>query len=112
MSSHQQKANLKKQKQRDKEIEKDANKLIWMFLWEQKYWLLLGLPFMFLGSLTDFLFPNYIGRTITAITKGEYQKVDKYLWQWLCVIIGSSIASFLRDFIFSLASEKLGMSLR
>ena len=48
-------------KKKDKTIEKEANLLIFKFLWEQKGKILLGMPFMLLGSLTDFLFPNFIG---------------------------------------------------
>lgn len=67
---------------------------------------------MFLGSLTDFFAPNFIGLIITAFGEKNWDKVDTYLWKWLVIIIASTIASFLRDFIFAIASEKLGVSLR
>lgn len=38
------------------------------------------MPFMFLGSLVDFLFPNFIGKTLTALTNYDYDKVDKLIW--------------------------------
>ena len=82
------------------------------FVWEQKGWIFLGMPFMFLGSLTDFLFPRFIGQTITALTDKEYDKVDGYIWWFLAIIFASAISSFLRDYIFAIASESLGLSLR
>lgn len=82
------------------------------FVWEQKGWLLLGMPFMFFGSLTDFLFPNFIGQTITALTKGEYDKVNEYIWKFVVIIVATAIASFIRDYVFAIASEALGLSLR
>lgn len=67
---------------------------------------------MFLGSLTDFLSPNFIGLTITALTKGDYKKVDEYIWKFVVIIVATAIASMIRDYIFAIASEALGMSLR
>jgi len=81
-------------------------------VWEQKWWLLLGLPFMFLGSLTDFLSPKFLGMTITALTEKQYDKVNDYIWTFLGIILASTICSFLRDYIFAIASEALGLSLR
>ena len=74
--------------------------------------LLLGMPFMFFGSLTDFLFPNFIGTTITALTAGNYKKVDEQIWKFAVIIVATAIASMIRDYIFAIASESLGMSLR
>ena len=70
------------------------------------------MPFMFLGSLTDFFAPNFIGMIITAMGEKDWEKVDTYLWKWLTIIIASTISSFIRDFVFAIASERLGMSLR
>lgn len=70
------------------------------------------MPFMFFGSLTDFLFPNFIGQTITALTKGEYDKVNEYIWKFVVIIVATAIASFIRDYVFAIASEALGLSLR
>jgi ABC-type multidrug transport system fused ATPase/permease subunit len=102
----------KKEKPRDKKIEHDANKLLFEFLWEQKWLITLGMPFMFLGSMVNFLFPNFIGQTITALTKGEYDKVNEYIWKFVVIIVATAIASFINNYIFAYASEALGMSLR
>ena len=67
---------------------------------------------MFLGSLTDFIFPDFIGKIITAMTEKEWDEVDDYIWKWLVIILATAFASFLRDFIFAIASERLGLSLR
>lgn len=74
--------------------------------------MILGMPFMFLGSMTDFLFPNFIGKTITALTEQEYDKVDGYIYRFLAVIVATAVSSFIRDYIFAYASESLGLSLR
>ena len=73
---------------------------------------MLGMPFMFAGSLTDFLFPNFIGETISALTEGKFDEVNTYIWKFLVIIVVSAVCSFIRDFVFSYASERLGMSLR
>ena len=48
-------------KKKDDKTAKEAKSLLWKFLGEQWVSLLLGFPFMFLGSLIEFLAPNYIG---------------------------------------------------
>jgi len=48
-------------KKKDDKVAKDAKNLLWSFLGEQWVSLVLGIPFMFLGSLIEFLAPNYIG---------------------------------------------------
>jgi len=38
--------------------------------------------------------------------------VNEYIWKFFVIIVASAIASFIRDLIFSYASESLGLSLR
>lgn len=38
--------------------------------------------------------------------------MNEYIWKFFVIIVASAIASFIRDLIFSYASESLGLSLR
>ena len=46
------------------EIADKAKNIIWSFVCEQWPFILIGLPFMFAGSLIDFIAPNFIGQII------------------------------------------------
>lgn len=48
-------------KERDAKADKEAKALLWGFVGEQWPLLLLGVPFMFAGSLIEFLVPSYVG---------------------------------------------------
>ena len=49
---------------KDDDIAKKAKNMLWGFVFEQWPLLLLGLPFMFAGSLIDLVAPNYVGKII------------------------------------------------
>ena len=55
-------------KEKDKQVLKDANRLLWGFVREQWLKLLIALPFMFLGNLIIFLTPSYVGRIFDQMT--------------------------------------------
>ena len=58
---------------REDQIAKDAKYLMCTWLGEQWFLLLLGLPFMFLASLSDLFVPDYIGRIVDAFTEENYE---------------------------------------
>lgn len=102
-------------KKRDEKITKDAKKLLWGFASEQWCLLLLGLPFMFLGSLINFLVPNYIGRIINAFKDEDFEwdgGVKSLIFEWILATIFSAACSGFREIIFGLASERVGLSIR
>jgi len=67
---------------------------------------------MFAGSIADFIFPDYIGKVINKLAEEEYDAVDKLLIQWIGLTCIGALCAFVRDFIFSLTSERLGVNIR
>lgn len=94
---------------------KDAKNLLWKFLGEQWVSLVFGFPFMFLGSLIEFLAPNYIGKILNEFKEKNFDGEDgvyELMKIWIIVIIISGVCSLIRDIIFGMASEKIGASIR
>ena len=96
---------------RNEEIEKDAKALLWSILGEQLCILLLGLPFMFAGSLIDFLAPNFIGQIINEFRENNFEGEDgvyDIVKLWIFVLLFSSICGLIREYIFGVASQRIG----
>jgi ABC-type multidrug transport system fused ATPase/permease subunit len=74
--------------------------------------LLAGFPFMFLGSITDFFFPNFIGLAINAMRTGDQSEVLKNIVTWVVFMCIGAVCSFIRDSFFGITSERIGRSLR
>jgi len=58
---------------RDVAVAKKAKYLMWTWLGEQWWLLLLGFPFMFLASLSDLFVPDYIGKIVDALVEENYE---------------------------------------
>ena len=105
-----------KTKEKDAKIMKDAKALLWGLVGHEWPLLLLGVPFMFAGSLIEFLAPNYIGRMLDAFADDNFNTDDEGVYplitQWLIIIAISSVCTFLREFIFGVTSQRLGQNLR
>ena len=102
-------------KEKDKTIEKDAKKLLWRFVGEQWCLLLVGLPFMFAGSLIEFLAPNIIGRIMDQFRVENFEGdggVYELIVTWMFWLVISSLCSFTRELLFGITSQRLGFSLR
>ena len=67
---------------------------------------------MFLGSLTDFFFPSFIGKIITSMQTHDSEEITTNINYWVGTMIFSAVCSFCRDVILGVASERLGESLR
>lgn len=72
----------------------------------------IGFPFMFLGSITDFFFPNFIGKAINAMKSGSQEDVINNILQWIVFMCIGAVSSFIRDSFFGITSERIGRSLR
>ena len=94
------------------QAKKAQNKLLLGFIAEQKVLMLLGLPFMFLGSITDFVFPDYIGRVADALRAGEWDLLDEIVIWWMACMFTSATCAVLRDVIFGMTSERIGTRIR
>lgn len=100
------------EKKRDEKVARDAKTMLCGMVKEQWCLLLLGAPFMFLGSTIDFLAPNYIGRVLNQFNEEDFEAVKNVVIEWICVSIFSAACSAIREAIFGVASQKLGKSLR
>lgn len=106
----------KKKGPKDPEISLKAKNLLWKFLLKESPLLILGFPFMFAGSLADFMIPHYVGLIINDLKDGKmsYEEggVNRKLVEWIVIVVVGSLCAFLREFIFGVTSERLGTSLR
>jgi len=82
------------------------------FIGQQWWLLLLAFPFMFLGGLTDFIFPDFIGRVINATKEGNYEMVDEILLYWVACMFASAICGAIRDVLMGVTSQRLGTQVR
>ena len=58
---------------RDTAVEKKAKGLMWRWICEQWFLLLIGFPFMFLASLSDLFVPDYTGKIVDAFMEENYE---------------------------------------
>lgn len=64
-------------------------------LWEQKWLIIIGFPFMFLGGIGDFLFPNLIGIVMNAMKDGDKVAVASNLGYWLIIIVVGALSTMI-----------------
>ena len=81
-------------------------------VWEQKWMLLMAFPFMFLGGITDFLFPDLISNVVDAMSAKDQDEVVYRLQMWLVIIVIGAVSTGLNSILFGITSERLGKSLR
>ena len=97
----------KKNQNKSEEISKDAQRLLWRILGQQWGLLLVGFPFMFTGSLIEFLVPNYVGQILNKFREGNFDGKDgvyEILATWLIMLAISAVCTFVRDFVFGITS--------
>jgi ABC-type multidrug transport system fused ATPase/permease subunit len=74
--------------------------------------LLMAFPFMFLGGITDFLFPDLISNVVDAMSAKDQDEVVYRLKMWLVIIVIGAVSTGLNSILFGITSERLGKSLR
>lgn len=74
--------------------------------------LLLGMPFMFAGSIVDMVAPGYIGLIIDGFAAEDWDKVYTLITQFLYITAITAVCGFFREIIFGIVSQKLGLSIR
>ena len=81
--------------------------MLWGFVCEQWPLLLLGLPFMFAGSLIDLVAPNYVGKIIDQFKAYNFESeggVYDLLIEWIMWTLLSGFCTFIREAIFGITS--------
>ena len=81
-------------------------------MWEQKWFLTVGFPFLFLGGLGDFLFPDIVGNTVNAIQAKDQELVAYHLKFWVVVIFIGSASQLISQLAFGYVSCRIGDSMR
>ena len=102
-------------KQKEATADREAKKMLWSFLGHQWPLLLLGTPFMFAGSLIEFLVPSYIGKIVNMFKEKNFDKeggVYDLLYEWLIFLAITIVCAFFRELIFGITSQRLGRSIR
>ena len=99
-------------KKKDEKIAKDAKRLLWGMLGKQWCLLLVGAPFMFLGSAIEFFAPHYIGQILDNFRTEDFTAVRDTVIEWVAVAAFTALCSALREGIFGVASQRLGRNLR
>ena len=79
---------------------------------QQWFLLIIAIPLSFLGIIQDLGSSHFIGKSMDAMKNGEWDDFDEYMYQWIYVIAIGSIFSGLRDYLYGLSSEKIGMDIR
>ena len=72
----------------------------------------LALPLSFLGAIQDFATSHFIGRTIDAMQKEDWDEFKEQLITWIIVVFVGALFSGIRDWLYGLSSEKIGVSIR
>ena len=81
-------------------------------VWEQKWLMILVFPFIFLGGVGDFLFPNLIANVINSMKEQDPKGVSYNLIYWVIVILVGAVSSMINGILSGIISERLGNSLR
>lgn len=67
---------------------------------------------MFVGGVTDFLFPNLIAKVVDAMKEQDKEAVYYNLKMWCVIIAIGAVSTMLNSYLFGVTSERLGRALR
>lgn len=67
---------------------------------------------MFLGGITDFLFPDIIGRIVNAMKEHDAANVSYWLVFWVIVLMIGAVSTMVNSICFAVVSERIGNRLR
>ena len=99
-------------KKLDPVAQKKQSKILMSIVGEQWPLLLLGAPFMFIGAIGEFAFPDFIGKIVNAMKDADADKIQELMIQWAVVIVVGALGAFCNAFIFGLVAERIGNSIR
>lgn len=79
---------------------------------KQWFWLLLAFPWMFIGAVGDFAFPDLIGRLMNAIRDGDSDEFRKQMITWVIIIMIGAVGTALTQLLFNIIAERIGNQVR
>jgi len=99
-------------KKLDPAAQKAQNAILMKIVWKQWWKILLGSPFMFIGAVGEFAFPDLIGRIVNAMKAGDEEMIKGLLITWAIVILIGGIGTMCNSFIFGYVAENIGNDVR
>ena len=69
-------------------------------------------PFMFMGAVGDFLFPDLIGKVVNAMKEKDKDEITRQLMIWLVVISVGAVGTMCNSVLSGVTAERIGNSLR
>ena len=72
----------------------------------------LAIPLSFAGAIQEFGTSHFIGRTIDALNEDDMDEFKAQIRTWLAVIVVGSLFAGIRDLLYGISSEKIGLSVR
>lgn len=99
-------------KEQDPQKKVAANKLLRNVLCKQCCVIGLAIPLSFMGTIQDLGTSHYIGKTIDAMKAEDNDEFNELLLQWIVVIAVGSLFAGVRDYLYGLSSEKIGLDIR
>ena len=109
------KAEKKEADAREEATAKKAKTLMWSWVGEQWFLLVIGFPFMFLASLSDLFVPDYTGKIVDALLEENYEGPGgafELLKQWMIILCFGAACTFIQTSLYGLTGERIGNSLR
>ena len=91
---------------------KEQTKLLLKIVWEQKWFLIMMVPFMFMGAVGDFLFPDLIGKVVNAMKEQDKDEIFRQLMIWMVVICVGAVGTMCNSVLSGVTAERIGNSLR
>ena len=67
---------------------------------------------MFLGGITDFLFPDIIGRIVNAMKENNSDDVQYWIIFWIVILMIGAVSTMINSVCFGVISERIGNRLR
>jgi len=99
-------------KEQEPEKKAAANKLLREVLCKQCCVIGFAIPLSFMGTIQDLGTSHFIGKTIDAMKSGESDEFNELVLQWMVVIAVGSLFAGIRDYLYGLSSEKIGLDIR
>ena len=79
---------------------------------KQWYIIVVAIPLSFLGVIQDLGSSHFIGKSMDAMKSENWDDFDSYMYQWIIVIAVGSLFSGIRDYLYGISSEQIGMDIR
>jgi hypothetical protein len=84
-----------RQKKRDPMIAKKQNRIMRKVVCDQWFWILIACPWMFIGAVGDFAFPDLIGRLVNSMRDYDENEFKRNMIIWCVIIVIGAVGTAL-----------------